>query len=268
MENNKEQLLIYCNRQICDKMHICGPGFRTTYIIHYVIRGSGYFAYEGKTHKITEGQSFVIRPFTKIQYYPDKNNPWEYTWIEFNGNKLLHKFGKIAYCEGACVIDYIAPKLILPLYDSLRSICDPASGIRFSDAARDVALAILSVYSSLKPLHSPKPQDSVYFDSACTIIQSSYHNPELGIESLCSKLNISRATLHRSFISNCGISPGAYLLNYRTEMGKELLRHGISVKSAALSCGFSDPLYFSKVFHKKYGMSPREFCKTKNNFNI
>lgn len=268
MENNKEQQHISCNRQLCDKMHSYGPGFRTIYIIHYVIRGSGYFICEGKTYYIKTGQSFVIRPFTKIQYYPDKSDPWEYTWIEFNSNKLLHKLSKTAYCDGDCVIDFIDPKLILPLYDSLRSICDPASGIQFSDAAWDVALAILSVYSNLKPLHSPKTQDSLYFDSACTIIQSSYHNPELGIEFLCSELNISRATLHRSFISNCGISPGAYLLNYRTEMGKELLSHGITAKAAALSCGFSDPLYFSKVFRKKYGMSPREFCKTNNSFNI
>ena len=37
--------------------------------------------------------------------------------------------------------------------------------------------------------------------------------------------------------------------------------HGITVKSTALSCGFSDPLYFSKVFRKTYGISPGEFAK-------
>jgi AraC-like DNA-binding protein len=35
----------------------------------------------------------------------------------------------------------------------------------------------------------------------------------------------------------------------------------ISVSDIALNCGFSDPLYFSKVFKKKYGVCPTEYLQ-------
>lgn len=261
MENTKESSFATGGRQDCSDMHSFGPGLRTIYIIHYVIRGCGYFVCGGKKHRITRGQSFVIRPFTEIHYYPDKEDPWEYTWIEFTGKEFLHWLEITAFCDDDCVIDFIEPKLILPLFDCLNSLREPTSMIQFSDAPQKIALAILSVYSELHPLLGRKTRDGFYFDSACTIIKSSYQKPELGIEALCRELNISRATLHRCFINSCGISPGAYLVNYRIERAKELLSHGITAKATALSCGFTDPLYFSKVFRKAYGISPREFSK-------
>ena len=147
----------------------------------------------------------------------------------------------------------------MPVFDYLRNIYKPTGGIRFSDTSENVVSAILSVYSELFPKSGQKMCESVYFDSACVMIRSSYHKAEFGIESICKELNISRVTLHRSFVKSCGISPGAYLAEYRIERAKELLKRGVAVKATALSCGFTDPLYFSKAFCKAEGISPREF---------
>ena len=35
----------------------------------------------------------------------------------------------------------------------------------------------------------------------------------------------------------------------------------VAVAEVAASAGFSDPLYFSRVFRKKYGISPSEYSK-------
>lgn len=260
MKEFEKTKLIASGRQDCSDMHSLGPEFRTAYIIHYIIRGSGYYVCDGKKCRITAGQSFVIRPFTEISYYPDSNDPWEYTWIDFTGSNFTHFLEKIEFCNDDCVIDYIEQESILPLFNCLCSICEPNSIFRFSDAPESIALSILTIYSEIYPLKAPKSKDSIYFDSACAIIQSSYHKTELNVDYICEELNISRATLHRSFMSNCNVSPGAYITNYRMDRARELLNHGITVKATALSCGFSDPLYFSKAFRKAYGISPREFA--------
>ncbi len=263
MQDSKDTQLIYCGcgRQNCADMHSYGPGFRTQYIIHYIIHGSGYYICEGKTHHITAGKGFLIRPFTEVHYYPDENDPWEYTWIEFSGEGFLHLLDKIKLCDGGYVIDYIKPGLILPLYDYICSIWHYTSRALFDSTAKNVVLSILSVYSELFPISGQRMYESIYFDSACAIIRSSYHKAKFGLESICKELNISRVTLHRSFINSYGISPGAYLAEYRIERAKELLKRGVSVKETALSCGFADPLYFSKAFSKAEGISPREFCR-------
>ena len=48
-------------------------------------------------------------------------------------------------------------------------------------------------------------------------------------------LNISRVTLYRLFKSKTGISPKQYLLNYRIEQAKLLLRMGTSGNNTAAS---------------------------------
>lgn len=68
MQDSETTKLIYCScgRQNCADMNSYGPGFRTQYIIHYIISGSGYYICEGETHYITAGQSFLIRPFMSV----------------------------------------------------------------------------------------------------------------------------------------------------------------------------------------------------------
>ena len=50
----------------------------------------------------------------------------------------------------------------------------------------------------------------------------------------------------------------AYIEAVRMEKAKQLLRDGrLSVSEAALHTGYSDPNYFSKVFKRYTGLSPK-----------
>lgn len=54
-------------------------------------------------------------------------------------------------------------------------------------------------------------------------------------------------------------------MKYRLERAKEFLKRGFSVKSTALSCGFSDTLYFSKLFKAAVGEPPGKYGKRSSN---
>ena len=88
-----------------------------------------------------------------------------------------------------------------------------------------------------------------------------FYKPDFDLSAICNTLCISRATLHRCFVKVCGAPPGAYLTKYRLDRAKDFLERGFSVKSTALSCGFSDSLYFSKVFKASVGVSPAKYGK-------
>ena len=62
------------------------------------------------------------------------------------------------------------------------------------------------------------------------------------------------------------MSYSEYLRNYRINYAVSLLNHGIdSVKNIAFLSGFSDPLYFSNVFKKVMGISPKDYKARNNN---
>lgn len=73
-----------------------GPGSRGIYIIHYVIKGSGFLHTNGKKYHIHKGESFIIYPNTVVYYYPDKADPWEYTWVDFG--RLRGEKAAQSYC--------------------------------------------------------------------------------------------------------------------------------------------------------------------------
>ena len=59
-----------------------------------------------------------------------------------------------------------------------------------------------------------------------------------------------------------GTSPIDHLLNLRLEKGARRLRDGSeSIIEIAVGCGFGDGNYFSKMFRRKFGVSPRDYRK-------
>lgn len=68
--------------------------------------------------------------------------------------------------------------------------------------------------------------------------------------------------LKKMFKKETGLTPLQYLTNKRLENAARTLSTYFgkgNVSETARMCGFSDPLYFSRLFKKKYGVSPRNY---------
>ena len=81
---------------------------------------------------------------------------------------------------------------------------------------------------------------------------------ELTIDTVASALKISRATLVRVFARESNLSFNACLRSMRMNEAYYLLKErGMNVAECALRCGYADPAYFSRVFKKHFGFSPK-----------
>ena len=82
------------------------------------------------------------------------------------------------------------------------------------------------------------------------------------VNDLYKHLNISRTSLYelsRSYLG-CGISD--YITNRKIYHARKMLKDtNIKISDLVEKIGFSDYNYFSKVFRKKTGLSPREYRK-------
>lgn len=255
MQEHFKSEILNVGREDCSNLHFWGPGVRSCYVLHYIIKGAGVFTRSGKTYSVDAGQSFLIAPYEEIAYYPKPDDPWEYIWVDFSGGQYKRLLEKIFFLTDSCIIDRIAAEKILPYFQMLRDA--PLAGC----TAEGLLHTVLGVYADSYPSAAQNTGESSYFSQAVQLIHSFYHRPEFGVPALCSRIQISRVTLHRCFKAGCGISPGAYLQGYRIDRARELLARGMSIKSVAVSCGFNDPLYFSKVFSGAVGMSPRAYSR-------
>ena len=79
----------------------------------------------------------------------------------------------------------------------------------------------------------------------------------LAVASLAAKFSLSPSRFAHRFRDVFGTTPQAYVEGCRIEMARRLLlTTTMSVKEIAFSCGFNDPLYFSKRFARMAGNAP------------
>lgn len=82
------------------------------------------------------------------------------------------------------------------------------------------------------------------------------------LDTLAADFGLSKSSLLRMFREMLGTSPIDHLLNLRLEKGARRLRDGSeSIIEIAVGCGFGDGNYFSKMFRRKFGVSPRDYRK-------
>jgi|GEM_PF-191904 len=87
-----------------------------------------------------------------------------------------------------------------------------------------------------------------------------HYQSELSLQDLASHFQVSREYISRKFKQEFGDNFSDYLAAYRIDKAKKLMRNpNLKVQRIAEMVGFNDVKYFSKVFKKQEGLSPREY---------
>ena len=102
-----------------------------------------------------------------------------------------------------------------------------------------------------------------YINKAIEFIQNNYHN-SIKVTDIADYLCLNRSYLTSIFQNNLNMSPQKFLIEFRITKAAELLYNtDLPIGNIAYSCGYSDPLAFSKAFKKIKGVSPKEYRDTK-----
>jgi two-component system response regulator YesN len=91
-------------------------------------------------------------------------------------------------------------------------------------------------------------------------IRANHQDPDLTVERIAANAGLSESYLCTVFKQACALTVKDYLLRVRLERAKELLRHGNEkLQAVAWDVGFRDANYFSTVFKREVGITPREY---------
>ena len=88
---------------------------------------------------------------------------------------------------------------------------------------------------------------------------------DLSLSSMAVALNVNPSYLSSLFKKETGQTITEYVCEKRMQAGEHLLRTTrLQIQTIAQHCGISDVNYFSKIFKKHYGMTPRQFREEGN----
>lgn len=88
------------------------------------------------------------------------------------------------------------------------------------------------------------------------------YNASISLDTLAKKSGYSKSRFSHIFSETTGMSPMQYQNDIRLKMSCEMLSSTtLPIHEIALACGFHDPLYYSRIFRKKYSMTPTAYRK-------
>lgn len=249
----------------CTPAHSFGPAARNHYLFHYILSGTGTLMADDskgvtQTYSIKSMQGFMIFPNQITTYVADKQLPWEYVWLEFDGLRVKS------------LLDTIGLSLDKPVYHarnkSLRE--DMANEMLYISRHKDESpfhlighlylfLDYLLRSAADEQLEHGSKLREFYIHEALTYIEHNFQN-EITIEDIAGVCGLNRTYFGKIFKEALGKTPQEFLLNYRMLKAAELLKlTSLSIGDIGLAVGYANQMHFSRAFKNNYGISPREW---------
>lgn len=243
--------MYYCGKRVNTKHHSYGPEIRNHYLL--VLVNSGEAILHGKTEQRFGTHDLLIMcPDQRIHY--DALTEWSISWVGLYGKTVEEYMNRLG-------VDGDHPILPIRLYSEVESvfteIYERSEAMTFENDLEITGL--LYRFFSLLFFNQNISQKQDLIGTARKIIDYNY-NTDLCVSELSESLGVSFAHFSRQFKQALGVSPKQYLLNKRIERAKYLLSStDVSIGEISNSVGYEDPLYFSRIFKKETGTSPREY---------
>ena len=100
--------------------------------------------------------------------------------------------------------------------------------------------------------------DKEFMDKIIAIIHENITDENFGVEKLAEILFLSRSSLLRKIKVLSGLSPNDFIRLIRLKKAAELILDG---KHRIGEICYLSPSYFSKIFLKQFGVTPKDFEK-------
>lgn len=212
-----------------------------------VTEKEGAVCIDGRTHPLRTGM--LLFCFTGETVAFEGEDGFTYMYVDFEGTRgeeLLRRFDITPLSRFREGQDGLIPLWQESLFRSSEGTVDLA--------AESVLLFCFSRFSGRESSEDGAVAKTV------EITEENFRDPELGIGRIAAELSYHPKYLSHLFKKKTGVAYSEYLRSVRLKYATALFDRGIdSVKNVALLSGFSDPLYFSRVFKASVGISPKDY---------
>lgn len=241
------------------------PTGRHDYQIIYVKQGQLYYQEQNEQRIAPAGSILLYQPFVPQFYtYYLEDSPDIY-WMHFTGSNVADRLKELHLHEQLChkllsgdgldeLFNNIIHELQIksPYYVEICTLICEQLLYKISRNAEELSKNTKTTYSEIEEI---------------VHLFNTHYSDTFNICELAKKHNISTSWLTRLFKKHLNMSPQQYLTKVRIEKAKLLLSSTNSIKEIAFTVGYSDPLYFSRVFRKITGMSPSEYRNQSYSFS-
>ena len=222
---------------------------RVDYQLIYLVSGHFEVKYDKKKYHLNQG--FVIYPPNMPQKYVDYEDT-QRIWVHFTGMNVEEILEEYHFKPGVYTSGNspLAKEMLLQLIVEY-------TRRPFISNEKGILLSILSTLG--KSVNHVENISNDKINEAITFITMHY-NTDINIKELASSCNLSQSRFMYLFKEQTGMAPHAYQQTLRIKNSMTLLTSTkLKIVEVGKQCGYEDSLYFSRIFKKLVGVSPKEY---------
>ncbi len=228
----------------------------------YCISGRGEFTFEDEIYYLEPGELMFLSPNSSYTARRSGSEPFWHITVNFDMDivSVPHSSVISDVLEGT---GYENMKISDTVHEA--DFMEKLLGIwqtkplGYKLSAKSVVYEILGEYfvSVIRKYRKDTGYNKIY--AAKKYIDENF-TADISIGTLANMCSMSETHFRRMFFKLMGITPTEYKANKRILKAKDLLLTGdYSVADAASMVGIDDANYFSRIFKKKTGFTPREY---------
>ena len=197
------------------------------YILIYCTEGKGIIEVEDQIYRLEKSDAFCIPRNVRHKYYADEKEPGVFCGFILKG-KLLFRVLERNYTIGNFI--YISQVLSLILSEVyFRERVDESS-----TQDRHVTMVIRYMYQHLRE--------------------------NLTLEEISEEVQLSKSYLNAVFKAQTGKSPVEFFIHLKMQEACKLLKStDYYIYEVSSELGYTDQYYFSRIFKKVVGVSPKDY---------
>ena len=238
------------------RKHTSYRNYMDSFLFFTVIEGDGTLKYQNEEYRLDEGDCVFINCQNEYSHTSDN---WKIAWVHFNGNNLKNIFNKYLERDGKIAFGSLKNNY-LNIINNIYNIADSSAYIKDMNIYNEL-VDLLNLLMSETIYEETNKNRKYNLDSIKQYIDANYLT-NISLDQLSANFFINKFYLTRAFKERYGTTINNYILEKRITRSKELLRFSDdSIEDIAVACGIKDPNYFSRVFKKIEGITPKEYKK-------
>jgi AraC-like DNA-binding protein len=225
------------------------PTVSGEYILHQAVRGTGTYRYRGGQYPLSRGMLFYCAKGESFSIESDGD--LEYAYVCFHGRRAQELLARIdAFAIEPTVMPPDAEAIVDFWQDCLHRVQNETVDLLGESVLLYTFAGLRSAAVAPRPLLA----------EIVSLTEQSFTDPHFSLAEAAHRLGYVPNYLSAYFKKHSGIAFTQYLRDLRIRHAVYLIERGInSIKNIALLSGFSDALYFSSVFKRVMGESPRDY---------
>lgn len=241
-----------------------GPTIRDHFLLHFVWSGRGKVVVHNRQYAVGPGHCFAIFPHQITYYEADADDPWVYYWLGFEGSWAADMMAAAGFSDAHIAVAIPHEEAVFAILRDLARRMDHDDFFLLLTGQLHAIFYQLNHRKSVAAAQVrydevPAPMPNEYVRILLSIIHTSFAE-RINVQALASRLGLNRSYMTELFRRHTGQSIKAYLHEYRLQRALLLLQYPQNtVKTIALETGFQDPLYFSRAFRGRFGVSPQQY---------